>query len=609
VPVPDVIPPARRALDRLADGSPLDERLRRLFRQGAEEGALTRGPFDRDGTVAFLRWLGEADRHAEHGGLPRLLVDLHAHHDGLRSAYPDLLDPACREGLQRWVAHHGTAALGLPAGALPDLGPPAAERSPLGVNVVGYFQSEVGVGEAARRVVAGLDAARVPVLPVQGELVPTTRRGHDYGSASLDSAPFDVNLVCVNADGIPQFAAEAGARFFEGRYTIGLWWWELPTFPDRFRPAVERVDEIWVGSRYVQDAIAPAVDVPVVRVPMPVQAPRVRSRTRAELGLPDGFLVLFLFDFHSVMERKNPLGLIEAFRRAFPRPGEAQLVIKAVNGEHHEAARERLVEAVSRHPDVHLDERFVAADARDAMLASCDAYASLHRSEGFGLTIAEAMALGRPVVATGYSGPADFLDARTAWVVPHELVPVGEGHPPYDADGRWADPDLDAAAAALREIRDDPQEAARRGAHAREALHAEHSVEAAGAAMRARLEALRPAIDRRAAARVDPDLVELQDALVTARTRIGLIGGGAPPRRAPGLRRRLRRLVTGAGGAAGEDVVAADRAVLEALERAVDRLAHDLERSRVVHGTLTAATLAEQRRLTAALEAAGYTDD
>ena len=404
--------------------------------------------------MQFSSWLLEPDPDPDAAGLGRLHLQLWRESDELRVAYPDLRDREVRYGLVGWLSRFWDPSL--PASLSPG-GPRdrAVERTAdaIGVNVAGYFQSEVGVGEAARRVVRALDAAHVPLLPVQGASHPSSRRRVEHASVGLAAAGFDVNLICVNADGLPEFAGEAGQEFFDGRYTIGMWWWELGRFPDRFVGAFGHVDEVWVGSRFVQGALSAASPVPVVRVPVPVVSPVVVPRTRAELGLPEGFVVLFMFDFHSVMERKNPLGLIDAFAQAFREDDGAHLVIKCVNAEHHPRDAERLRAACSRRSDVHLREEYVTAEVRDAMVAACDCYASLHRSEGFGLTLAEAMALGRPTVATGWSGNVDFMDEETAWLIPSKLVDVGENAAPYDPADRWADPDLAAAAAALRSIR------------------------------------------------------------------------------------------------------------------------------------------------------------
>ena len=257
-----VIPHSDPVPSALADGTPLDGRLRRLFAAGVSEGELTVPPFDPEGTRRFVAYLEGPSA----GGVSRYLHDVWESRPDLRATYPDLGESADRRGFLGWTAAHGAAELGIPGWLLPtgdlESAPPAGETPPLGVNVAGYFQSELGVGEAARRVVAALDAAQVPLLPVQTATIPPTRRGKTFGVAA-SAAPFDFNLVCVNADGLPAFAEEVGERFFRGRHTIGSWWWELPTFPERYRGAFDHIDEVWVGSQYVFEAISPVAPIPV----------------------------------------------------------------------------------------------------------------------------------------------------------------------------------------------------------------------------------------------------------------------------------------------------------------------------------------------------------
>jgi len=398
--------PTAGAYDHAADGTILDQRLRGLIARAYDDGE-TGSPFDALGWAALRAWMSAAELDPAAGGTTRLLYTVWRERPDLQGLYPDLRNTADRDGFLGWVVAHGVQEGEAPAWAAPPLPPHLREgdepdTAALGVNVAGYFQSELGVGEAARRILTALDAAQVPLLPVQGPTQPPSRRGHDAGSSSTEAAVFPLNLVCVNADGLPRFAREAGPGFFAGRRTIGLWWWELPDFPPTQMEAFEHVDEVWVGSRYVQDAVSRVAPVPVVRVPLPVLPPSPPARTRQELGLPEGFLVLFLFDHNSVMERKNPIGLIEAFSRAFPEDSGATLFIKSINAEENPVAHQRLLLAAQARSDVHVHEAYVSADDRDAMIAACDVYASLHRAEGFGLTLAEAMALGRPVVATGW---------------------------------------------------------------------------------------------------------------------------------------------------------------------------------------------------------------
>lgn len=365
--------------------------------------------------------------------------------------------------------------------------PLQAPTLPLGVNLAGYLDATLGVGEAARNVAAALRAAGVAVAPLPLASRDTVR------DAAIEAQPAShpVTLVCVNPDGMTGAADELGPAALEGRHVIGMWWWEVAALPSRWLRAFDLVDEVWAGSRFVADVFGAVAPVPVVHMPVPVREPVASDKGRAQLGLPiDGFLFGFVFDYASVAARKNPLGLVEAFRRAFPPAGEddaVALVIKTLGGERHAEEHAALLAATAADPRILvLDEHLATAD-KNALIRALDAYISLHRSEGFGLTIAEAMLLGTPVIATDYGGSRDLASPFNALLVDARPVPIGAGHEPYPADGEWAEPDLDHAAAQMRAAVADPEAGRARALRAREDVLARHAPAAAGRAMADRL--------------------------------------------------------------------------------------------------------------------------
>jgi glycosyltransferase involved in cell wall biosynthesis len=271
-----------------------------------------------------------------------------------------------------------------------------------------------------------------------------------------------------------------GKRLLQERRTIGFWWWEVDRFPAAMAWASYLVDEVWVGSKHVQEAIAPRVSVPVHVFPVPVVRPRIESVARRDYGLPDGrFAFVFSFNFRSIFERKNPLGLIDVFSQAFRKDEGPILVIKSVGGRYHGDQLGRLHAAADRRRDIFLLEGGLPAARYHGLMAACDAYASLHRAEGFGLTIAEAMALGKPAVATGYSGNLEFMNEANSYLVASTPVPVPADLEPYAAGGVWAEPDPDDAAAMLRRVVDRPTEARARTDVALGDFAARHSLEVA----------------------------------------------------------------------------------------------------------------------------------
>jgi glycosyltransferase involved in cell wall biosynthesis len=555
------------AWDELGDGRRWDKRLRRLYREGERLGAFELSPFQPAGAEEFFDWLNEPVLEtASPVPISRYWFDVYRERVDLQSTFPQL----SQDGPEflRWIegfGHEMGNVRGLMPPGMEALAPEleASREAPeeaytltaetleqgdaedgldeppaLGVNVAGFLQSELGIGEAARELIAGLDAARVPLLPLHGAWRPSSRQEHAYAMLGTEEAAFPVNIVCVNADVLGDWAKAAGRSFFAGRYTIGFWWWEVHAFPREWLGAFDLVDEVWVATQHVADAIARVSSVPVTKVTMPVSAPTVANLTRAELGLPDGFLFMFLFDHHSVFERKNPLAAIEAFKRAFPAGSGASLVIKSINHEFHSHAHERLLVAAAEHPDVHVLDRYVSALEKNSMIASADCYVSLHRAEGFGLTMAEAMLLGKPVIATRYGGNLDFMSDRDSWLVDYRMTPIGPGQAPYPAEGEWANPDVDQAARYMREIYTDPAAARLRAAQGAETLRVRNSPAAAGRSMRERLEHVhaRCAPRLRSGAAPTAELGRLHELLQR---------GPQPPPRSPlgPLGRVLRRVV------------------------------------------------------------------
>jgi len=345
------------------------------------------------------------------------------------------------------------------------------------VLVVGYVHAENGIGELARSMIAVLANADIPyrVLarrgrPASGADVPFAREDlewSDRGSAE------DVQLAVVfeNANTFPALVDSGALSATKGCYRIGYWAWEVDRFPPDDAVAGSSVDEIWTLSEHSARAIAAAVDAPVFVVPPAVRPQSSVPQTRSRSNL---FRVLTCFDALSICDRKNPVGAVAAYRTAFDPDSGTELVVKMVNGKHAPEISEQLRDAIGGRLDVVVDDSYLSEPEYAALVASCDVYLSLHRSEGFGYTLAEAMAVGKPVVATGYSGNLEFMTPWNSRLVGYDLVTVGPGHEPYPATARWAEPHLDEAAAALRWVRDHPSEAAEMGARAKDDIAVHH---------------------------------------------------------------------------------------------------------------------------------------
>lgn len=399
----------------------------------------------------------------------------------LKSLTHVLLPAPLRAATQDWMFRKMVAR--------PGPRPSAFSFEPWGVNVAGYLRAELGVGEAARATLRALRAADVPACAIERESGSNSRREESAPGELSPDPRFAVNIVHVNPDQFPYAMHEWGPEFSRGRYTIGYWNWELLRFPRRWRDSIRHVDEVWVPSTFCADALRGATTKPVTTVPYALD-PRAFSEPAPESAGP--FRFLFVFDALSIVERKNPLGLIEAFRRARDQLSvPVELVLKVVNADADPEAMGPVREAARADSAILLIERYLKRDELRALFQSCGAYVSLHRSEGFGLTLAEAMAAGKSVIATAWSANRDFMNEDNALPVRYRIIRLDRHHGPYRRGESWADPDIGHAAECMARVVRDPDLRLRLGQAARAHVAKHLSPEAVGQRIRTRLEAIR----------------------------------------------------------------------------------------------------------------------
>ena len=354
------------------------------------------------------------------------------------------------------------------------------------VTLIGHPYAPIGKGEHVRCTFRALRSVglRPGLLDVYGLNTPEPDDAAEFGPFAA-AAPGAVGLFHLNGDEVEQALATLQVRFGGvPAYRIVYPAWELSNYPQEWARQLERFDEVWAPSRFTADALAAVVARPIVHMPEACEVVLSSLMNRRWFGIPEAsYVFMFFYDVRSYAARKNPQAVIAAFRRLLDaRPYAATtLVIKVNGGELAPESVKQLRESAAdlRERAVLIDRTLTDNQVKNLVRLS-DCFVSLHRAEGFGRGLCEAMALGKPVIGTGYSGNLDFMTPETSCLVDYRLVPVGEGQYPHWQDQVWAEPDVDQAARFMRHLLDDPTAGAELGRRASLRIRTEFSYRAAG---------------------------------------------------------------------------------------------------------------------------------
>ena len=368
-----------------------------------------------------------------------------------------------------------------------------------GVTLIAYIRAEMGLGEAARSDARAMEAAAINFNILNFEYGNPGRMADlSWQHKECVDAPREVILMHINPD--PDFLLQAKQglprEFFNRRYLIAYWTWELEEIPEDWIPALDEVDEVWVPSNFVKAAVEQHAKVPVVTIPHCLNMEPNVEFSKSYLGLPeDSYIFLAMFDTNSVAERKNPFAAINAFKRAFDRNDKSVCLVLKVNssGGKDESA---LMSAISAYPNIRLIHQTRTRSEINSLLTNIDCYVSLHRSEGFGLGPAEAMCLGKATIITNWSGSTDFMTPDNCMAIDYRLVELERAYGPYRRGQRWAEPDIEQAAEAMRTLVANPELGTEAGLRAQQTIRESFSPSAVGKLMRARLESI---------GRIDPE--------------------------------------------------------------------------------------------------------
>lgn len=331
------------------------------------------------------------------------------------------------------------------------------ENNNFGINISGYINKQFGLGEGVRSNIRSIKTTDVPYVLNDFNIQISKFIQDDQNEEISPNNPYDINLIQINIDKLLQVIGQTDKKYFQGKYNIGFWAWELENFPEESNVFFNLFNEIWVPSNFCTEAISKVSPVPVLKFMHSIEI-ETPGLTRSDFNLPENrFIFLTMFDYYSSIHRKNPIGAVEAYEKAFGKNHSSTLlVIKSSLSNEFPREKKQLLDRIGNNSSIILVEEVMERERLFGLMNCCDSFVSLHRSEGFGLTMAEAMYLGKPVIATGYSANTEFMNLNNSFLVKYNLIKTGNLYYFSTEDDIWADPDLSHAAEMMKYVLENP---------------------------------------------------------------------------------------------------------------------------------------------------------
>ncbi len=361
-----------------------------------------------------------------------------------------------------------------------------------GVNIIGFARNDLGLAEACRSVALTSESAHIPTCVINDKTSkhPATNSCIDH---LLKNRPeFNTNIFANNIDVSSE--AKEKLKIFDG-YNICYAFWEFPKIPKSLILASGHFNEIWAPTKFVQQIFSKNFRTPIIYMPHAIDFKIKGNYNREYFNLPkDKFIFIFSFDLFSY-GRKNSCAVIEAFKKAFDKDRADILLIIKTNGFEVDSCKERLAELMQKLDlpghQIHNINSNLNRDEMYGLLKVCNCYISLHRTEGLGLGMAEAMKLGKPVIATGYSGNTDFMNNDNSFLVNYSMVKASiDQHGFLEKDSTWAEADIDHAAILMEHVVNNEADRNLKAKAGKTYIDENHSYKKIGSLYRQRLESL-----------------------------------------------------------------------------------------------------------------------